>query len=224
VHLSGEPARGTSTTHSDRLLGEGSIRILPGQYFDKETGLAYNYFRDYDPQTGRYVQSDPIGLDGGINTYAYAGQSPLMSTDPEGLCDVICRNAFRAAGINPESSRIAPSTVTITKAGVCSPGDPMCAISMRAAGLEGPFYGESKEYDVDCLATFGLVAKVGGSAVGNALARGTASGLERAGASARTMSVVQRGVALYTHPGTAAAFLTAALPAVLDKCEIRACK
>jgi RHS repeat-associated protein len=50
-------------------------------YYQAETGLNYNYFRDYDPQTGRYLESDPIGLDGGINTYAYANGDPLGTFD-----------------------------------------------------------------------------------------------------------------------------------------------
>jgi RHS repeat-associated protein len=44
---------------------------FPGQYYDPETGLHYNYFRYYNPQTGRYITPDPIGLEGGINLFAY---------------------------------------------------------------------------------------------------------------------------------------------------------
>ena len=57
----------------------------PGQYFDAESGLHYNYFRDYEPSTGRYVQSDPIGLDGGASTYAYALSNPSRFADTFGL-------------------------------------------------------------------------------------------------------------------------------------------
>lgn len=57
---------------------------FPGQYFDQETGQHYNYFRDYNPAIGRYVQNDPIGLDGGLNTYVYALDNPVVYIDPDG--------------------------------------------------------------------------------------------------------------------------------------------
>ncbi len=58
---------------------------FPGQYYDAETGHNYNYFRYYDPTIGRYIESDPIGLGGGVNTYAYTLNSPLGYLDPFGL-------------------------------------------------------------------------------------------------------------------------------------------
>jgi len=69
---------------------------FPGQYFDKETNLHYNYFRDYDPSLGRYLETDPLGtvvpveLESSTslrlqNLYAYVDSSPLIATDPRGL-------------------------------------------------------------------------------------------------------------------------------------------
>jgi RHS repeat-associated protein len=63
---------------------ENNLRF-PGQYFDAETGLHHNYFRDYDPATGRYIQEDPIGLVGGMNVYGYAYQNPNKFSDSLGL-------------------------------------------------------------------------------------------------------------------------------------------
>jgi RHS repeat-associated protein len=59
---------------------------FPGQYSLNESGLYYNYFRDYDPQMGRYIESDPIGLDGGsASTYGYSGNNPISGYDSLGL-------------------------------------------------------------------------------------------------------------------------------------------
>jgi RHS repeat-associated protein len=78
-----------STQPDENPDGDSNRFVLnlrfPGQYYDSETGLHYNFFRTYDPEIGRYLESDPIGLQGGLNTYGYAGQNPLKLFDPFGL-------------------------------------------------------------------------------------------------------------------------------------------
>jgi RHS repeat-associated protein len=73
-----------SDPDADGVALEFNLRY-PGQYFDSATGLHYNYFRDYEAGTGRYVQSDPIGLGDGHSTYGYVEVTPLMGSDPLGL-------------------------------------------------------------------------------------------------------------------------------------------
>ncbi len=58
---------------------------FPGQYFDGETQYHYNYFRDYDPIIGRYIEADPIGLSAGVNRFVYSNSNPIVLVDPYGL-------------------------------------------------------------------------------------------------------------------------------------------
>ena len=85
--LQGE-AFGNSAPNQDPDLDSTTFVLdmrFPGQRYDAATGLNYNYFRDYDAGSGRYVQSDPIGLEGGLGTYVYVDGRPLSAVDPSGL-------------------------------------------------------------------------------------------------------------------------------------------
>ena len=80
-----------------------------GQYQDTDTGIYYNYYRDYDPTLGRYVQNDPLGLAAGPNTYAYVGGNPISYSDPYGLCPWCAGAAIGAftGGISAYSGALA---------------------------------------------------------------------------------------------------------------------
>lgn len=69
----------------DTITGPAALDYrFPGQWFQLETGLAYNWHRHYDPTTGRFLQPDPLGMPDGPSRWAYVGNSPL-SVDPRGL-------------------------------------------------------------------------------------------------------------------------------------------
>lgn len=119
---------------------------FPGQYHDTETGFAYNVMRDYDPVTGRYLQSDPIGLAGGINTYAYANGNPLSFVDPMGLYAEICANGtdiainipyhFSGSAATPENIKSITGVMERSMSGQIGPYRSQVAVGqMQPTGL-----------------------------------------------------------------------------------------
>jgi RHS repeat-associated protein len=112
----------------------------PGQYYDSETGLFNNVFRDYDSSTGRYIQSDRKGLQGGqLSTYAYVNNVPLRLTDPEGLCpSQKCLDALKTAGQTKQAlDNVAADWNTILSASADYGIDPalLAAIGVRESGF-----------------------------------------------------------------------------------------
>jgi len=123
-------------------FGEATITVstitnnlrFPGQYYDAETGLNYNYFRDYNPAIGRYLESDPIGTRNGTNhLYVYVSDNPVMGVDPRGLYDPFQLN-YQFVEYGPKSCGPCEQSVVIKKAnGYAELGDP-------TSGLEEPAF------------------------------------------------------------------------------------
>lgn len=96
---------------------------FPGQVFDSVSGLNYNYFRQYEVAVGRYSQSDPIGLAGGINGFLYANATPLMAIDPTG------ETAIAPYEVGPNSAAAATAAA----------GGATVVVGARAGAFAGAF-------------------------------------------------------------------------------------
>lgn len=102
---------------------------FPGQYFDPETGMHYNYMRDFDSQTGRYIESDPIGIRGGLNTYVYANANPVKFVDPAGLDPWVGGSAGGRVDILIGGYGARTGTLTNTKTGET------CVVAYRCVNI-----------------------------------------------------------------------------------------
>jgi RHS repeat-associated protein len=131
----------TNPTTGTTTIPEVTFNLrYPGQYYDKESNLHYNYFRSYSAERGRYTQADPIGLEGGFNRFGYVGGDPLSFTDPLGLETYICK---RPLGGEPGS--YAPPLLNHTYVCVGSGDNMICGSTTASSGgaLSNIFGGSS---------------------------------------------------------------------------------
>ena len=155
---------------------------LPGQYYDSETGLHYNWNRYYDPKAGRYLTADPIGLAGGVNLFGYANQDPVNYIDPDGQNPFLIAVAAAALLLaNPDAGNApGPSDVPIDSTGFQG----MVTDSVLAASL-------------------GSLAGKLGSKVGGCFGKNAANGVEAAWDASRAAHIFRDAVG-HVNPGTAA--------------------
>ena len=126
---------------ADCCVYDESVELLAGQYYDEETNLHYNWHRYYDPKKGRYITSDPIGLNGGINTYGYANQNPLSYIDTNGLnAGTIGSIAAAICASNPQLCAATVGTLAYALAET---------VSGIASAVSGLFGGDSSSPE-DC--------------------------------------------------------------------------
>ena len=148
---------------------------LPGQYFDSETGLHYNYHRYYDPKTGRYLTPDPIGLNAGMNLYLYIDGNPINLTDPLGLVrwrDVLNSSLgllSNSLGLVVGSALLAaPEPTLVTKAvGGVVLGKSVVGWGLNWYNLTQAFTNDCEAYDVpsSALRAMGALAAPGNTDV-----------------------------------------------------------
>ncbi|HET9835737.1 MAG TPA: RHS repeat-associated core domain-containing protein [Rhodanobacteraceae bacterium] len=147
---------------------------FPGQYKAPGDGAIHNGFRDYNAFLGRYVESDPIGLAGGVNTYVYAGNNPISNVDPLGLCPTCTELQGEAARLSASLSSLSKNTGYLAIGGL---------LATAVSGLaEAPSLGADTPVTVTAASVtgfFGDASLVTGSAASvlSSFANGNTSGL-----------------------------------------------
>jgi RHS repeat-associated protein len=133
-----------------------NVRLrLPGQIaYGGFNGVSYNYYRDYDPNVGRYLESDPIGLRGGRNTYVYVGANPIMSIDSFGLDTLAIINGPIGPTLSPPSlgNPFGHSAVAATGSGLYSPGNNAYAENLNYEGSSVTDYLRKQQEKRDSIA------------------------------------------------------------------------
>ena len=119
----------TAANNNPSGLGAFTYNLRwPGQAFDIESGNHYNMNRDYEPTSGRYIQSDPLGLKAGIATYNYVANNPANNIDPRGLQGFV--TPLEAGAVALGLAAMAPPVIALTRQvgqavkNICTPADP----------------------------------------------------------------------------------------------------